>query len=272
MYLCLFLSKLYRMDFSIFLETATWMSIITLTFMEIVLGIDNIIFISIVANRLPVASQSKARNLGLVIAMILRILLLLGLSFILKMQKPFYSFDLPSWLGAEHVGVTGQSLILLLGGLFLMYKSITEIHHKLEGESNIEGYKAKDATFVSAVLQITVINIVFSIDSIITAIGLTHIIVVMIIAVILSMLIMIMFAGQVGNFINRHPSMQMLGLSFLILIGFMLIVEALHQMHVIAANDPHEEVVPKGYLYFAIFFSLAVELLNIRFRSKNNKA
>lgn len=259
------------MDFSIFAETATWISIFTLTFMEIVLGIDNIIFISIVANRLPNELQPKARNTGLVIAMVLRIILLLGLSVVLKMQKPFWSFNMPEWLGAHHVGVTGQSLILLLGGLFLMYKSISEIHHKLEGEDDIEGFKAKDATFKNVVLQITIINIVFSIDSIITAIGLTTIIVVMIISVILSMIIMIMFSGQVGAFINKHPSMQMLGLSFLILIGFMLIVEALHQMHVIGSHNPNEEIVPKGYLYFAIFFSLAVELLNIRFRTKNKK-
>lgn len=259
------------MDFSIFAETATWVSIFTLTFMEIVLGIDNIIFISIVANRLPESLQPKARNIGLIIAMILRIILLLGLSVVLKMQKPFFIFHLPDWLGAHEVSVTGQSLILLLGGLFLMYKSITEIHHKLEGEAEIEGFKAKDATLTNTILQITIINIVFSIDSIITAIGLTSIIIVMIISVILSMLIMIAFSGQVGAFINKHPSLQMLGLSFLILIGFMLLMEALHQMHVVGSHNPDEEIVPKGYLYFAIFFSLAVEILNIRFRTKNKK-
>jgi predicted tellurium resistance membrane protein TerC len=255
------------MDFSAFAEVSTWVSIFTLTFMEIVLGNDNIIFISIVANRLPEELQPKARNWGLVIAMVLRIVLLFGLSFVLKMQKPFLSFVA---FGHE-VDVTGQSIILLAGGIFLMYKSISEIHHKLEGDEELLNYKAKDAKLTNTILQITLINIVFSIDSIITAIGLTTIILVMMISVILSMIIMMLFSGQVGSFINRHPSMQMLGLSFLILIGFMLIMEGLHQMHVLGTKNPDEEIVPKGYLYFAIFFSLAVELLNIRFRTKIKK-
>ena len=255
------------MDLSVFGETATWVSLLTLTFMEIVLGIDNIIFISIVANRLPKAKQAKARNIGLLIAMALRLVLLLGISYVLKMQNAFVYFTL---FGKE-IAPTGQSLILLGGGIFLIYKSITEIHHKLEGEEEVENYKAHDASMKGIIMQITLINIVFSVDSIITAIGLTTIIVVMMLSVILSIGIMILFSGPVGNFVNRHPSMQMLGLSFLILIGFMLIVEGLHQMHVIGANDPHQEMIPKGYLYFAIFFSLAVELLNIRFRTKIKK-
>lgn len=254
-------------DIGAFGEAATWVSLITLTFMEIVLGIDNIIFISIIANRLPAAKQPKARNMGLLIAMLLRLILLVGISFVLKMQSPFMHVTL---LGKD-IAPTGQSLILLSGGIFLIYKSITEIHHKLEGEEHTEDFKAHDANMRSVILQITLINIIFSVDSIITAIGLTKIIAVMMLSVILSIGIMMLFSGPVGNFVNRHPSMQMLGLSFLILIGFMLLIEGLHQMHVIGSSDMHEEVIPKGYLYFAIFFSLTVELLNIRFRKKIKK-
>ncbi len=255
------------MNLSVFMELSTWVSLATLTFMEVVLGIDNIIFISIIANRLPAKLQPKARNIGLLIAMGLRLVLLLGISFVLKMQDPFTEFI----LFGIHVAPTGQSLILLAGGLFLIYKSISEIHHKMEGEDHVENYKAKDANMTSVILQITVINIVFSVDSIITAIGLTQIVLVMMLAVILSIGIMMLFSGPVGNFVNRHPSMQMLGLSFLILIGFMLLVEGLHQMGIIGSLDHHQELIPKGYIYFAIFFSLSVELLNIRFRTKNKK-
>lgn len=255
------------MDWSVFSEAATWVSILTLTFMEIVLGIDNIIFISIIANRLPRTSQGKARNIGLLIAMGLRLLLLLGISFVLQMQKPFIEFS----IFGNDIAPTGQSLILLGGGLFLIYKSISEIHHKLEGEEHVENYKPHDANMKAVILQITFINIVFSIDSIITAIGLTKIIAVMMISVVLSIGIMMLFSGPVGRFVNRHPSMQMLGLSFLILIGFMLVVEGLHQMRAIGNGDMHHDIIPKGYLYFAIFFSLGVELLNIRFRKKIKK-
>ncbi|MDB5227605.1 MAG: Integral rane protein TerC [Bacteroidota bacterium] len=255
------------MDFSVFGEAATWISLLTLTFMEIVLGIDNIIFISIIADRLPKKLQPRARNIGLLIAMILRLLLLLGIAFVLKMQNPFIHFN----LFGKDIAPTGQSLILLGGGLFLIYKSISEIHHKLEGEAFPKEYKSHQANMKAIIIQITLINIVFSIDSIITAIGLTKIILVMMLSVILSIGIMMLFSGPVGNFVNRHPSMQMLGLSFLILIGFMLLIEGLHQMHAIGNGDLHDEIIPKGYLYFAIFFSLAVELLNIRFRKKIKK-
>ena len=255
------------MNLTDFLQLSTWISLATLTFMEVVLGIDNIIFISIIANRLPERSQAKARNIGLLIAMLLRLLLLLGISFVLKMQDPFLHFTV---FGLD-VSPTGQSIILLGGGLFLIYKSISEIHHKLEGEDHVENYKAKDAHLTSVILQITVINIVFSVDSIITAIGLTKLIGVMMLSVVLSIGIMMLFSGPVGSFVNRHPSMQMLGLSFLILIGFMLLLEGLHQMGVLGSADHHQDLIPKGYIYFAIFFSLAVELLNIRFRTKNKK-
>ena len=244
-----------------FTNPQMWMGLLMLTFMEIVLGIDNIIFISIVANRLDEAEQPKARNIGLFLAMIFRVILLFGLSYVLAMKEPFAHFD----IFGKNIGITGQSLILLAGGLFLIYKSVSEIHHKMEGE-NEENYdkKKSGASQLSAVvLQICLINIVFSIDSIVTAIGLTDDVGVMMMAVIASMMVMMVFSGPVGRFINDHPSMQMLGLSFLILIGFMLLAEGLHQMHLIGSPE-QEEVVPKGYLYFAIFFSLGVELLNMR--------
>jgi predicted tellurium resistance membrane protein TerC len=254
------------MHFPNFADPNMWASLLMLTFMEIILGIDNIIFISIVANRLDAAEQAKGRNIGLFMAMLFRIILLFGLSFVLQMKEPFYHFDILN----KHVGITGQSLILLAGGLFLIYKSVTEIHHKMEGE-NEENYDKKKSgaqKLMNVVIQICLINIVFSIDSIVTAIGLTDDIGVMMLSVIFSMVVMMIFSGPVGRFINEHPSMQMLGLSFLILIGFMLLAEGLHQMHLIG-NPEQEEVIPKGYLYFAIFFSLAVELLNMRIRGKS---
>jgi predicted tellurium resistance membrane protein TerC len=239
----------------------TWMSLLTLTFLEIVLGIDNIIFISIAANKLPRDQQKKAANIGLLLAMALRILLLFGITILVAMEKPWIEFD-NSFI---HGGLSGQSIILILGGLFLLYKSTSEIHHKLEGESaHKDDPKSKGmATMQSVILQITVINIVFSFDSILTAVGMTNgvygALVIMIIAVVLSVLIMMLFAVPVGRFVDEHPTIQMLGLAFLIMIGFMLIVEGAHLGHI---------VILKGYLYFAIAFSLFVEFLNMRLRKK----
>lgn len=245
-------------------------SLLTLTFLEIVLGIDNIIFISISANKLAKADQAKARNIGLILAMLFRVLLLFGIGWLISLQKPFMHID-NTWL---HVGISGQSLILFIGGMFLLYKATYEIHHKLEGneeEDHIKtpGGKAADR-LVSVVMQIALINIVFSIDSILTAIGLTKDITVMIIAVVLSIAIMMLFGGKVGNFVNNHPSIQMLGLAFLIMIGFMLVAEAAHDANVTIFGNQVGEV-PKGYLYFAIAFSLLVEFLNIRM-SKSKKS
>ena len=240
-------------------------SLLTLTFLEIVLGIDNIIFISIAANKLSPQQQPKARNIGLMLAMAFRIILLFGISFIVKLQAPFFFID-TTWLKA---GISGQSLILLLGGLFLLYKSTTEIHHKLEGDpdddivKNPKGNASDKLTAV--VLQIALINIVFSIDSILTAIGLTKNIPVMMAAVIISVVVMMLFSGAVGKFVNDHPSVQMLGLAFLIMIGFMLVAESAHDANVEFMNS-HVGEVPKGYLYFSIFFSLLVEFLNIKMR------
>ena len=226
-------------------------SLLTLTFLEIVLGIDNIIFISIAANKLSRKEQPKARNIGLLLAMIFRVTLLFGISFIISLSKPFTHID----TGWFHAAFSGQSIILFVGGLFLLYKSTSEIHHKLEGEEEIvqkpKGNAANKLT--SVVLQIALINVVFSIDSILTAIGLTNNVPVMIISVILSVIIMMLFSGPVGDFVNRHPSVQMLGLAFLIAIGFMLIAEGAHLANV-SIFGSHIGSVPKGYLYFAIAF------------------
>ncbi|MFN8353044.1 MAG: TerC family protein [Spirosomataceae bacterium] len=240
-------------------------SLLTLTFLEIVLGIDNIIFISIAANKLTPRQQPKARNIGLLLAMIFRVILLFGISFLISLQEPFWHLDL-SWL---HAGVSGQSVILLLGGIFLIYKSTSEIHHKLEGDESEDDVKRPNTgdRLIGVVIQIALINIVFSIDSILTAIGLTQNIPVMIAAVILSILIMMLFSGPVGSFVNRHPSIQMLGLAFLIAIGFMLIAEGAHLAHVTMFGSEIGSV-PKGYLYFTIVFSLLVEFLNMRLRKK----
>jgi predicted tellurium resistance membrane protein TerC len=231
------------------------------------LGIDNIIFISIAANKLARKDQPKARNIGLILAMIFRVVLLFGISFLISLSKPFTHFD-ASWF---HAAFTGQSVILILGGLFLLYKSTSEIHHKLEGQEEIvttpKGNAATKLTNV--IVQIALINIVFSIDSILTAIGLTQNVTVMILAVIISIIIMMAFSGPVGDFVNRHPSVQMLGLAFLIAIGFMLIAEGAHLAN-ISILGSHVGSVPKGYLYFAIAFSLLVEMLNIQMRKKSN--
>ncbi len=240
-----------------------WISLLTLTFLEIVLGIDNIIFISIAANRLDVADQRKARNIGLLLAMGFRLLLLMGIGFIISMSQPFIHID---W-GWFKAGFSGQGLILIAGGLFLLYKSTSEIHHKLEANPNDDAMpKTKVKSKLNAViLQIAMINVVFSFDSILTAIGLTQNILVMVLSVIFSIVIMMKFAGPVGRFVNEHPSIQILGLSFLIMIGFMLIAEGAHDSELEILGS-HAGSIPKGYLYFSIFFSLFVEFLNMKLR------
>ena len=245
-------------------------SLITLTFLEIVLGVDNIIFITIATNKLAVKDQSKARNIGLLLAMAFRIILLFGISYLIALQAPL--FHLGSENGWFHAGPTGQSIILILGGLFLLYKSTSEIHHKLESnqDENEAGVNRKTNTLSSAIVQIAIINIVFSFDSILTAVGLTQDIPTMMFAVIISILIMMLFSGPVGTFVNDHPTVQMLGLAFLILIGFALIAEGAHLADATFLND-HVGTVPKGYLYFAIAFSLLVEFLNIKMSKKASK-
>lgn len=249
-------------------SSEVWLSLLTLTFLEIVLGIDNIIFITIAANRLPAKDQKKAAQIGLVLAMLLRIALLFGITALVALNDPIFEFH-SKWLD---FGFSGQSLILIGGGLFLLYKSVTEIHHKLEGDDLTQAETPrKNNTLTNVIVQITLINIVFSFDSILTAVGMTTgvqgALIIMIIAVVASVIIMMLFAVPVGKFVNEHPTFQILGLSFLILIGFTLIAEGAHLGHVQVA-DTEVGSIPKGYLYFAIAFSLGVEFLNLRLRKR----
>jgi len=259
-----------------FLQADAWIALLTLTFLEIVLGIDNIVFISIISNKLKIKEQPKARNIGLILAMIFRIVLLIGITYVLKLQEALFYIDI-SWLKA---GITGQSLIIFSGGLFLLYKSVSEIHHKLEGVEESKNTKTK-SVLLNAFTQIAVLNVVFSFDSILTAIGLVSLenspagfgyeggILIMVISIIISILIMMLFAGPVSKFVNEHPTIQILGLSFLILIGVMLLAEGSHLAHfLLFGNEVHS--IPKGYLYFAIFFSLFVEFINLKMRKSKN--
>ncbi len=253
----------------IFLQADTWVALLTLTFLEIILGIDNIIFISITAGKLPQNQIKKATRIGLLLALLFRIILLFGVSYLISMKEPFFTIDL-SWL---KVGLTGQSVILILGGIFLLYKSTSEIRHKVEENEKNETTTTKKlaSSFGMVIFQIVMIDIVFSFDSVLTAVGMTNgiegALIIMITAVVVSMIIMMVFAVPVGKFVNEHPTIQMLALSFLILIGFMLITEGAHLSN---AEILHQRVgaIPKGYLYFAIAFSLGVEALNMKIRKK----
>ena len=254
-----------------------WIALLTLTFLEIILGIDNIVFLSIVSGKLAEKDQPKARRIGLLLAMAFRIVLLFGISWVLSLQETIFSID---W-GFFEAHITGQSLIIFGGGLFLLYKSVSEIHHKMEGEE--EGVKGKSSsTLTNAIIQIAVLNLVFSFDSILTAVGMVSMkspaeggfgpsgaIEIMIGSVVISIIIMMIFAGPVSKFVNEHPTIQILGLSFLILIGVMLLAEGSHLAHFRFGNDGEVTSIPKGYLYFSIFFSLFVEFLNIRLRRKS---
>jgi predicted tellurium resistance membrane protein TerC len=247
----------------------TWIALLTLTFLEIVLGIDNIIFISIATGKLPETVRKRATKIGMFLAMFMRIALLFGINLLIQMKDPWLSFD-AGWIRAS---ITGQSLILLLGGLFLLYKSTNEIREKVDekGHEEKEVKRTAASAFGKVIVQIILIDIVFSFDSILTAVGMTNGLAgalwIMIAAVVVSVAIMMQFAVPVGNFVNRHPSIQILALSFLVLIGFMLITESAHLAN---AAFFGEEVtpIPKGYLYFAIAFSLLVETLNMK-RKKN---
>ncbi len=261
--------------FEILTSVDAWIILLTLTFLEIVLGIDNIVFISIAANKLPEEEQKKATNIGLLLAMVQRIILLFAVTLLIGLKNPFYYVDI-SWLTT---GISGQSIILFLGGLFLIYKSTSEIHEKVEIPSHDEdAIKAKNlTTFGRAIVQIVIIDFIFSIDSILTAVGMTNgvgdkpsdALVLMVIAVVVSIVIMMVFANPIRKFINEHPSMQLLALAFLILIGFMLIAEAGHLSHTKIFGQ-EIGAIPKGYLYFAIAFSLLVEFLNMKYKKKES--
>lgn len=237
-----------------------WISLLTLTVLEIVLGIDNIVFISILSGKLPEHQQKKARQLGLALAMITRVLLLLSLTWIMTLTSPL--FNIGEWLNIEDkewlskLAISGRDLILILGGLFLIYKSTHEIHAKLEGEHESEG-AIKVHSFSGTIVQILIIDIVFSLDSVITAVGMANHIEIMVAAVIIAVIVMMVSAGAISDFVNKHPTVKMLALSFLLLIGVSLLAEGL---------DQH---IPKGYVYFAMAFSVLVEMLNLRMKRNN---
>jgi len=226
----------------IFFQLETYIALLTLTIIEIILGIDNIIFISIVTNKVKKESRNKARITGLLLALVLRIVMLFGLTWFIGLTKPiFYEFSI-------------KDLILLLGGGFLIFKSVIEISHKINGNFDEKIETTESVSIKSIIWQIVAIDFVFSVDSILTAIGLTEVLLIMVIAVIISILFMIIYSSKISDIIDRYPSLEILALCFLILIGFTLILEAAHIE------------IPKGFIYFALFFTLGVELVNIRFR------
>ncbi len=243
-------------------------ALITLIFLEIVLGVDNIIFISIVTDKLPKENQAKARNIGLTLALVFRIMLLLAITWIIRLTNPV--FTIPEFLFIkEAVPISIRDLILIAGGLFLLAKSVSEIHHKVDHEEEVSDKgNSKKPSMASILMQIVLLDMVFSFDSILTAIGLIEVdpnstqfiptgVMAMIIAVIISIIVMMLFAGKISEFINGQPTLQILALSFLILIGVMLILDGFH-VHV-----------PKGYIYFSVAFALGVEVVNIQLRKKN---
>ncbi len=231
-------------------DPQVWLAFVTLTALEIVLGIDNIIFISILVGRLPPAQRARGRTIGLALAMITRILLLLSITWVMGLKAEL--------IRISEVGVSGRDLILIGGGLFLLAKSTLEIHHGLEGAEEQGRDGPVHSTFLSVIIQIAIIDIVFSLDSVITAVGMADHVEVMIAAVIVAVLMMMFLAGPISDFVDRHPTIKMLALAFLILIGTALVGEGLG-FHI-----------PKGYIYFAMAFSVAVEMLNIRMRGKRS--
>jgi predicted tellurium resistance membrane protein TerC len=231
------------------LTSENLVALLTLTLLEIVLGIDNVIFISILAAKLPEEERRKARLFGLGLALGARVLLLLSISWVMRLKDDLFS--------VAGLGVSGKDLVLIVGGLFLIAKATHEIHSKLEDEPHATAASSRRSSFNSVVLQILLIDIVFSLDSVITAVGMVSEIAIMVIAVVVSIGIMMAFAGAIGTFVERHPTIKMLALSFLILIGVMLVAQGFDQK------------IDKGYIYFAMAFSLGVELLNMRFRKKS---
>ncbi len=235
-----------------FSDPAVWAGLATLTLMEVVLGIDNIIFISILAGKLPADQQDRARVVGLGLAAVTRVLLLLGVSWLVGLTAPLFSLFGHSF--------SGRDLILLAGGVFLVYKAVAEIHEKLEGHKDEERIAKAGVTFGSVITQILLLDIIFSLDSVITAVGMTDHIAVMVIAVLISLALMMWSGRAIGNFVMRHPTVKMLALSFLLLIGVSLAAEAFHRE------------IPKGYIYSAMAFSVFVEMLNLRVSKKKEAA
>ncbi len=231
------------------LDPQIWIALVTLVALEIVLGIDNIVFISILAGRLPAEQQARARQLGLGAAMFTRILLLLSISWVIGLTEPLFNI----W----NFEISGRDLILLIGGIFLLWKSTREIHERLEGPEEPGRVVKAGPTFAGVIIQIALLDIVFSLDSVITAVGMANHLWVMIVAVMVAVGIMLFASGGISAFVNRHPTVKMLALSFLLLIGFSLVVESLH-LHI-----------PKGYIYFAMGFSVMVEFFNLRASSKH---
>ncbi len=251
-------------DFNWFSDPNAWAALATLTVLEIVLGIDNIVFLSILVDRLPPEKRRSGRIFGLGLAMISRLMLLATIKWVMSLTTVIFSIPIAPafWKmsphAAEHhgmLGITGKGLILLVGGFFLIWKATREIHHKLEETDEVQ-VSVKANSFMSVLVQIALIDIIFSLDSVITAAGMADHLSVMMLAVVISVAIMMIAAGPISDFVSRHPSVKMLALSFLILIGTALIAEGLHFE------------IPKGYIYFAMAFSLGVELLNLRTRAK----
>jgi predicted tellurium resistance membrane protein TerC len=228
----------------------SWAALLTLTVLEIVLGIDNIVFISILAGKLPAEQRRRARTLGLGLAMGTRILLLLSLTWVMRLTRPLLT------IGAQEI--SGRDVILLLGGMFLLWKSTHEIHERLEGEAEAAARPAGRVNTMAGVLtQIALLDIVFSLDSVITAVGMANEIAIMVAAIVIAVGVMMLASGPLGDFVERHPTIKMLALSFLLLIGMALVAEGFHQH------------IPKGYIYFAMGFSVFVEMLNLRARRKS---
>jgi predicted tellurium resistance membrane protein TerC len=243
--------KLFNIStMEIFLHAEAWIALLTLTFLEIVLGIDNIIFISIATGKLPPKQQPRARTIGMILALLFRILLLVSITWIIQLTKPLFT------IGETSFSV--RDIILLAGGIFLIWKSVTEIHQKTLAEHHELHVKHK-VTPRAVIFQIIILDMVFSFDSILTAIGLSKQLLIMISAVVIAMGVMILFAGAISRFINRNPTLQILALAFLILIGFTLAMEAFHKE------------IPKGYVYVAVLFSFSVELINLRVRKKSEQ-
>jgi predicted tellurium resistance membrane protein TerC len=239
------------MTFDWMSQPEAWLALVTLTVLEIILGIDNIVFIAILAGKLPKEQQHRARQTGLSLALITRVLLLCGLAWMIKLTKPLFEWNVFN----QHLAVSGRDLILIAGGLFLLAKSVHEIHEKLEGEDG-QVTRRLAPTFMSVIIQILLLDVVFSLDSVITAVGVGQRLEIMIAAVVLAIGFMLAFSGHISRFIEKHPTLKMLALSFLLLIGMVLVAEGFHQK------------IPKGYIYFAMVFAGGVECLNIKLRSR----